>query len=142
MQNYEIIISYKQQTEKKTKEVKLYYLVQDVEFLSACTRAGEDFVQRFPGIPYEIKKASESNIKDFIKDEAVMLGELKYYKCKVDFIVIVDAETGKEKKESIYYLVPAKSNKHANDVCISCIDKCGDYTINSVSKSDIILILK
>tara|TARA_R110000765_G_scaffold257524_1_gene357806 strand:- start:186 stop:611 length:426 start_codon:yes stop_codon:yes gene_type:complete len=130
---YQAKINYLKQAEngsifKKTEE----YVLSSLSFTECEARLQSILEQYIP--EYELKALKQSNFNDVIIDESKDF----FFKAKIVY-VSADADTGKEKKITEYYLVQA-------DNIADCIEKLNekmegtvmDWESSSVSKTKIV----
>ena len=133
---YEVKFQHEQTQEDGTqKKVTELYTVDALSFTEAESKITEEMKLYVSGETF-IKAITRAPYKEIFFDERESAD--KYYKAKLDFIII-DEKTEKEKKSTITYLVQAASldeaKKNINEVMGTTMI---DYDIQSIAETKII----
>lgn len=120
------------------KKVTEHYVVDAQSFTEAEKRITDEVAQYSCG-EFEVKDIKQAPFKEvfFVEDDA-STDDDKWYKAKLQFIVI-DEKTEKEKRSSVYYLVQAASLRKALDNIDAVMGQSmADYVQASVVETNFI----
>lgn len=120
------------------RKITEQYVVDAQSFTEAETRITEQAAP-FSSGEFEVKDIKQAPFKEvfFVEDDA-STDDDKWYKAKLQFIVI-DEKTEKEKRSSVYYLVQAASLRKALDNIDAVMGQSmADYVQASVVETNFI----
>ena len=127
------------------KKVTEQHLVHAISFSEAENLIAQEIAQYTTG-ETEVVAVTRTKIVDVVMDDLVLASKTesevnktdKYFKCKLNFIML-DEKTGKEKKHPENYLVHANSVQAAHKLMdLYMKDTMSDYVIERIDETKIV----
>ena len=131
---YECKVKYRKTFETGEQKVTSEsYLLDAVSYTEAEARITEE-MGAYTSEEFKITNIKVANLSEVHPFENAD----RWFKCKVS-LVVLDEESGKERKTNIYLLIQANDIKEAFDNTNKALEgTTGDYTIPSISESPIL----
>lgn len=131
---FEVTAKYQKTDEDgRQKMVSEPYLIDAVSFTEAEARGFERIREELP-VEFQITNIRKSNISEVVPNEYFD----DWFKCKVSFVML-DEESGKEKKVNNYFLVQANDTTQAvNGVNESLKEMLAPFEVPSISLTKIV----